>query len=225
MKKALSILGYFMMTGSLFADLTFVQKVQSTSVMGQPPRDGIMTTYIKGSKAKFENMGPSISEIVDIDSGKIFLINSAQKSVTVMTEAMMKQYTEMASKSGALGSTTAEKLGNAKTVNGYSCEEYKVTSSGMLSSETVACISREIDTTDIDKFREFSKDLAKQFGGMPDDVKGYPVMTDTKITLMGKIVTSHTELVSISNDSIPDSVFVIPADYKTTEMPMLPKPK
>ena len=66
---------------------------------------------------------------------------------------------------------------------------------------------------------KFSKDLAKQFGGLPDDVKGFPVVADTKMTIMGQNMTSHSELVSVSKESIPDSVFVVPADYKTTEMP------
>lgn len=221
MKKIFLVLLSFSFLESLSADLTIVQKVQSSGMMGQPARNGTMTIYIKGAKAKIENMGPSVSEIVDIDSGKIFMINATQKTVMVMSAENMKQFAGLMGQSGAAANISAQKTGNSKTINGYSCEEYKITMSGMVSSETSAFISEEIDTQDMERFRKFSEDLSKQFGGLPANIKGFPVVSDTKLTIMGKVVSSHTELASISKDSIPDSMFVVPSDYKVTEMPKL----
>ncbi|MBI1870175.1 MAG: DUF4412 domain-containing protein, partial [Chlamydiae bacterium] len=209
--------------GSLFADLTIVQKVESSGVMGQPPRNGTMTIYIKGSMAKIENMGPSMSEIVDLDSGKFYMMNATQKTVMVMTTDNIKQFSGMMG-NGKVASPTAEKTGNSKTVNGFSCEEYKITTRGLVSSQTLACISDQIDTKDIEKFRQLSADLSKQFGGLPPEIKGYPVISDAKLTVMGKEVTTHSELVSVSKDAIPDSIFVVPPDYQVREMPKLPRP-
>ncbi|MBI1883521.1 MAG: DUF4412 domain-containing protein, partial [Chlamydiae bacterium] len=206
--------------GSLFADLTIVQKVESSGVMGQPPRNGTMTIYIKGSMAKIENMGPSMSEVVDLDSGRFSMINAAQKTVMVMTADQMKQFAGMMGQSGAM-TPVAQELGHSKTVNGYSCEEYKVTTSGMVSSETLACISDQIDTKDMERFRKFSEDLSKQFGGLPPEIKGYPVVSDAKITVMGQNITTHCELVSVSHDAIADSIFVVPSDYQVMEMPKM----
>lgn len=211
----------WLIAGSLFSDLTLVQNVESSGVMGQPASKGTMTIYVKGSKAKIENMGPSMSEIVDLDSGKFYVVNSDQKVVMTMTSDTIKQFAGMMGQSGAVSAPTAQKTGNSKTVNGYSCEEYKITTSGMVSSETLACISNQIDTGDMDRFRAFSEELAKQFGGLPASVKGYPVISDSKMIIMGQNVSAHMELISISNDPIPDSVFVVPADYQVMEMPKL----
>jgi hypothetical protein len=184
MKKAFIVLLNFIFAGRLFADTTIVQKVESSGMMGQQPTNGTMTMYIKGSKAKIENMAPGMSQIVDVDAGKVYVINSSQKTVMVMTSDEMKKF------AGMMGSNamtpTAKKLGTTKTVNGYSCEEYELTMSGMISSETIACVSPDIDTSDMDKFRGFSEELAKSFGGLPADVKGFPVISDTKMKLMGK---------------------------------------
>lgn len=219
MKKLFFVLINFVFTGNVFADLTIVQKVESSAIMGQPPRNGMMTMYIKGSKAKIENMSPGMSQIVDIDEGKIYMLNSARKTVMVMTSDDTKRVAGIMGKAGM--ASAAEKIGNSKTVNGYACEEYKITMSGVISSETIACISGDIDTTEIEKFRTFSEELAKQFGGLPLDVKGFPVLSDTKMKVLGKEVTSHSELVSVLKDAISDDVFAVPADYKVQEMPKL----
>jgi len=216
MKKAFLVLLNFVFTGGLFADTTIVQKMESSGMMGQPPTSGTMTMYIKGAKAKIENMAPGMSQVMDIESGKVSIINSSQKTVMVMTSDEMKKFAGMMGNGGM--TPTAQKLGTAKTVNGYSCEEYKLTISGMISSETIACVSGDVDTSDMEKFRAFSEELAKNFGGLPADVKGFPVISNTKMRVMGKEMTSSTELISISKDSISDDIFVIPSDYRVQEM-------
>jgi hypothetical protein len=218
--KKLFVFLFCLMSGSIFADMTVVQKVESSGAMGQPGSSGNMTIYMKGSKMKVESMGPSMSQIIDIDTGKIFIINSAQKTVMTANIDQMKQYMGML---GQQGTPSTQKTGNSKTVNGYPCEEYKITTSGMFSGETITCVSEKIDSKEFDRFRKFSEDIAKQFGALPEGVKGYPVLSDTKMSVMGQNITSHTEIVSVSYDAIPDSVFTIPADYKTTEMPQMPK--
>jgi hypothetical protein len=219
--KKLFVFLFFFVTGSVFSDMTIVQKVETSGVMGQPATKGNMTIYIKGSKMKVDNMGQSMSQIVDIDSGMMFIINPAQKTVMTATVDQMKQYAGMLGQAGQ-GGASAQKTGNSKEVNGYPCEEYKITTSGMVSSETIACVSDKIESAEFEKFRKFSEDLTK-FGALPADIKGYPVVSDTKMSIMGQNVTSHSEIVSVSYDAVPDSVFAIPSDYKTTEMPQMPK--
>jgi hypothetical protein len=215
--KKLFVFLFFFVAGNIFSDMTIVQKMESSGMMGQPPQKGNVTMYLKGPKMKVD-IGEGMSQIVDIDSGKMFIINPVQKTVMTATVDQMKQYAGMM---GQQGGASAQKTGNSKNVNGYPCEEYKITTSGMVSSETIACVSDKIEAAEFEKFRKFAEDL--KFGALPPDVKGYPVLSDTKMSIMGQNMTSHSEIVSVSYDAIPDSVFAIPSDYKTTEMPQMPK--
>lgn len=210
MKKLLVFLLCFF-SGSVFADITIVQKVEASGELGDPPQKGNVTTYIKGSKIKIDQVDQVTSRIIDIDTGKMVVISSDTQTVSPFNVNDLKLYTGLFGYEK--GTPSLQKIGNTKTVNGYSCEEYKFTTSGTPTTETIACVSDQIKTEEIEKFRKFSEDLPKQFGALPAEVKGFPVVSDTKITSLGDTKTRHAELVSVSYDSIPDSVFEIPADY------------
>lgn len=221
MKKTAIVLFNFIFAGSLFADITLVQRVKSSGVMGQPPQDLNMIISVKGSKAKIENMAPNMSQVIDLDTGKLYVMNAAQKTVMVVTVEDLNKMAGMMGKAGM--TTSAKKLGTSKTVNAYSCEEYKIIMTGVVSSETVACVSPDIETGELDKFSKLSDQLSKQFGGLPADVKGFPVLSDSRVSILGKEMTSHSELISVSHDTVADDIFVIPSDYKVQEMPRVPQ--
>ena len=210
------------------ADVKLVQKVKSDPVMGQKATDGTMTIYIKNGKARIDN--PSIGgySVVNVTEGKIFMVSPAKKEVMVMTSEQIKQATGLLSQ--LMGGKSAappsvQKLGTSKTYNGYKCDEYKISMSSPFQSTGVYCASPEIDLkNELLPFMELSQELSQVFGGdAMKSMEGYPVHSESTTSIMGQTMKSSTDLVSVSRENQPDSLFVIPADYtiKTAPIPKL----
>ena len=56
-----------------------------------------------------------------------------------------------------------------------------------------------------------------------NQIQGFPVHSESTSSIFGQTMKSTSELVSVSHDAQPDSLFVVPADYKVVEMPAMPK--
>lgn len=207
------------------ADVKIVQKVKSGPMMGQPGKDTTMTMLVKGRKARIETamVQSGAYQIIDLDAGKVYVVEPAKKQVMVMTTDMLKQTAGMMTQlnGGKPVKPVVEKPGTTHTYNGYKCEDVKVTTTGVMAFTSVSCISSAIDVKEFDPFKEFSQDFSRAFGvDATGGLTGFPVHSDTKMSMMGQNIDSSTDLVSISHDAIADSAFVIPPDYKVQEMKM-----
>ena len=120
---------------------------------------------------------------------------------------------------------SVKKLGTSKTYNGFKCDEYKISMSSPMQSDGTYCISPEIDLKkELEGLMSFSKEFSQAFGGdLMNQIHGFPVHSESTSSILGQTFTSSSDLVSVSHDSQPDSLFVVPADYKTVEMPKMPK--
>lgn len=210
------------------ADVKIVQKVKSGPMMGRPGKDTTMTMLVKGRKARIDAMGQGEAyQIIDLDSGKVYMVEPAKKMVMVMTADMLKQTAGMMTQlnGGKPVKPVVEKPGTTHTYNGYKCEDVKVTTTGVVAFTSVSCISTAIDVKEFEPFKEFSQDFSRAFGvDAMGGLTGFPVHSDTKMMMMGQNIDSSTDLVSINHDAISDSVFAIPPDYKVQDMKM-PAPK
>jgi hypothetical protein len=220
MKKLLVVLIAFLCIPlCAFADLKIVQKVESSGMMGQPPSSHTMTLYMKGGKARIEQPDNIGTSIVDLDAGKVYVLNSKDKTAVVMSTDQMKQATDMLAHmtGGAKPETKAVKTGNSKTVNGFKCDEWHVTmSGGVLNMDSLQCVTQDVGLQDFERFRPFTQDMAKSFGSV--DMKGIPVETTSKMKILGKEVTSKSQILSVTHEPVADSMFVVPAEYSKKEM-------
>jgi hypothetical protein len=217
MKRLLFFLMFAALSTSASADISIVQKVVTGSVMGQPAKNMTLTQYYKGNKSRIDS-GPDNYTIIDLDAGKMFIVDKSKKQVTVMTREMLNKTVQMGM--AMMGGTdfSVNKTGKTETVNGFKCEEYTVTSKAL---NMISCVTQDIDAKELDAFRAFSQDIiGKAMASLP----GVPVKSQSKISLMGQEISGSSEVESISKDSVPDSMFVIPADYKMNEMsvPQMP---
>ncbi len=223
MKRVFALLFFLFITAPAFADLTYVQKIHSGPIMGQPAKDMTLTTYIKGKKER-SDAGPGQWILVDLDQSKMYMVDDTKKSVFVGTLDQMKQMMGkmMASQNVK---ATVQKTGKSETVNGIECQEYSLstTGQGMMLVNGTFCMTESV-SADYEPFKEFGQDWMRMLGA--DELaklKGVPVKSATKISIMGQSMDSTTEVVSISHDTVPASKFVIPADYKVQEMPKMPQ--
>jgi Domain of unknown function (DUF4412) len=217
MKRLLFFLMFAALSTSASADISIVQKVVTGPVMGQPAKNMTLTQYYKGNKSRIDS-GPDNYTIIDLDAGKMFIVDKSKKQVTVMTREMLNKTVQMGM--AMMGGTdfSVNKTGKTETVNGFKCEEYTVTSKAL---NMTSCVTQDIDAKELDAFRAFSQDI---IGKAMSNLPGVPVKSQSKISLMGQEISGSSEVESISKDSVPDSMFVIPADYKMNEMsvPQMP---
>jgi hypothetical protein len=209
------------------ADVKIVQRVKSGPVMGQPPKDTTMTMAIKGKQARVDAEAGKAYQIIDLDSGKVFVVDPDKKQVMVMTTAMLKQTMSMMGQiTGQKTKPEVKKTGATHTYNGYKCEDVVVTMTGLMAFTSTSCVSSSIDISEFEAFKEFGQDFSRAFGvDATGGIPGFPVHSETKINMMGQNIDSTTDLVSITHDSLSDSLFAIPPDYKQQEMKMPAAPE
>jgi hypothetical protein len=198
------------------------------------------TVMIQGNKQK---MVTDRAEVVtDLDKGMMYLMNPTKKVYIEMpfppTGPMAKMMSER------MSSLNFKKSGPAKTVAGYSCQQYAGAGSMMGNQYSVnGCFSTKAPgARDFDHFQKAMaakvKGTAMEMQGQVPD--GIPMQLDstTKVTNFSmpgmtpdqaeKIkqmlanrppVVSKTVVTTITSKELPDDTFVVPADYTKQDLP------
>jgi len=197
--------------------------------------------------------------IIDAAAKKMMMIDDTAKTYTEITQADMERFGEMmkgmraqmeermknmppeqrkkmAPMMGAAGGADAkapelkfEKAGGKKTINGFSCDMYKVLEDGKPKEEDcIAPWSSSILTrADFAGLRKFAEDMAKTMGSMAgagskntfqqfDKYPGFPVSRHP----LDPAEHEDEVLKSVKRGSIASSMFAIPAGYTKKELPM-----
>lgn len=198
------------------ADLTLTQEVQ------QGTQRMTITTKVKGQKIRVE-AHPKVSAIIDTATGETTTLMHDQKAAMTIPANTLNDLKKQLMASGGNDSTgeapSFKATGAKKTVNGFACEEYVAESKqGKIS----AWVTQDIP--DGDKlFSELTssagdanpyKDLTN-FSGL----NGFPVQTTIQSPDSGDTVLT---VVDLKRDTLPDSEFTIPSDYKKMAMPAIP---
>ena len=226
MKTAQVLLfGLFFGTAAL-ADMTVVQTLKSDLMPGQGQQASTMTMFVKGQKARIDLPANQMSSIIDAKEGKMFTILHKQKQVMVISLDDLKKNAALATQSGQ-GKTkpVITKTGKVETIQGYKCAEYDFTGVGDNPAKIKCWITEDVDDSEMEVVRSFGGKMGGLFGF--NDVqkpKGMVIRSESKMSIAGRDVTSESEVLSIKRGSIADSVFVIPADYKTMELPAFNPP-
>jgi len=228
MKQWLALLLLLGCSCAAFADMTIVQHIKTSPMMGQPGKDTEMTMYIKGQKARMQTKDTANYQLMDLQSNKMFIVDPTKKQVMVVNpdtmEAASKMFSQM--NGGKEPKIDVQKTGKSDTVSGYKCEEYAITASGgMLSMNSIQCVTKEVNTAEFEPFRKYAEGVMKMIGGAKGniDIKGLPVRNAMKLSLMGQTMDSMTEVLSVSTSTISDDMFSYPPDYKAVDMPSMPQ--
>ncbi len=198
-------------TSFSFADLVITQSMDG-------PMKGEMTMTIKGNMMRVDNeAGPAgkVSAIVNVDTMDTTTVMHSQKMVMKMGGAMMKEQMEQAKKMmGGDAKPELKSTGKKEKIGDYECEIYEMTMGPAKSTMWIAkdYPNYAVIKTDMEK-------LAKQSGQpIPADMPGMALKTETEA--MGQKVSMTVK--SVKTDSVDDSVFKAPADYKEMNMPTAP---
>jgi opacity protein-like surface antigen len=187
MKKALAILAALavgMLAHPLFAGVVLTQQIVTNS--GSNSTTDERTVMVQDNKQKVEMRDQSI--VLDLDAGKMILINPAAKTYT---ELPFPPHGQMAAMMQNMGGVNLDfkKTGKSQTLSGYQCQEYESTAkSAMGEFDARGCFSAQAPGAAA--YASFTRELAKKFeeagmaktsGNQPD---GIPIelRTTTKLT-------------------------------------------
>ena len=226
MKVFVFIAVVFTLSSFCFADTTIVQKVESGPMMGQPGTNSIQTMKIKGLKARIDMENQHSYQILDLAAKKMYMIDPDKKEAMVMSTDMLNSAGAMLQSANKGAEVNVQNTGNVRTVNGFKCTDYTISMTGPFGMQSKQCVTTDVDYKDFEAFRPYAEGMIKTFlgeKGMEKLPQGLAASSETTMSMMGQNHTAKTELQKVSKEAIPESVFEIPAGYKVTEAPMMPK--
>ncbi len=198
------------------ADLTVVQSIETTGSTNR------VTIKIKGERARID-INPESSMIVDTKTGEVINLMPKQKSLLRLSAEKAR---DLGNKARALLKDTDNSLeiatpkptGKKEKINGYEAEEYLGGTQKYRATYWVAktypdyqVILRQMKLLQNGAFASVRKPMPDYY-----DFPGLPIRT--KITLQGQPEATST-IVSVSQASIADSEFTVPADYAEIHLP------
>ena len=188
---------------SAMADITLVNETLLNGVSSKS------TMWIKGDKVRTDN-DTTTTTIIDTASGDMTTLMHEQKMIIKMNTKQLQELAKQApgAPTPEASQTKVTATGEKEKVEGYDCEIYLSENMGMTVKMWVAK-----SYPNGDKLREEMKVMAKlgtPGAPKPPEVPGIAVKTE--FVQQGMKFT--TRLVSIKTDSIDESKFAIPTDYK-----------
>jgi hypothetical protein len=132
------------------------------------------------------------------------------------------------------GGFDVKKTGTTRKIAGYTCENWTVTMGQF--SKTEQCMTTElaVPVQAWDTYREFAEGMRSMMAsmgpmgkGMADiaakmkEMRGFPLAVSTTSSIMGRSMSSSSEVVEVKKGAIPASAWEVPAGYRKVDNPML----
>ncbi|MBN2885948.1 MAG: DUF4412 domain-containing protein [Chromatiaceae bacterium] len=203
---------------------------RGSGIMSEGPTEERTLTYVAHDKMKVVNEGPEATNMVlDPASGVMSFVNDTKKeyfqiNVQDVIDAMKDpRMAEMRSMIGDIEVSVTD-TGETKRIGDWDCRRYQVTKRGMMEVDQEVWATESVDL-DVSRFtRMMSMAGAQDLPGSEAQqaemakIKGYPVLTLTRMMMMGTEMKTEIEVQSIRREAIPAAFFEIPADYSLKEI-------
>ena len=215
--------------------ILFAQPVHAGVIMSETEvRSGLgdsttinKTVYVQGKKQKIETSHDE--KIIDLEKGVLYEIDPNRKSY-VRIAFPPKREREVAGASIKLSAVTLKKTGRSRSIDGYSCEEYRGIGRLDVMDVTVhQCMSR--DAPGARELANFQKEVASILKGRsPADSadsskEGMPLeqsssikpripATSSKDKVTSALMTTKTVVKNIQVRNLPSATFEPPAGFR-----------
>jgi len=214
----------------LAEDLYVEQQVTTSGIMGRPGTTSTQKLWMTKDMFRSDDPENYRSIIFRLDQNLILMLNTAQKSYQ---EASLEDFKEMMQMGAAMlggmmegGEMNLVKTGKSQKIGQWNCYQVLMEQPNM---KIDMWITEEVsyDTTMFQKYLEtiggpfFSKKLIDQWAAL----KGYPIKSETSMTMGNMSMTTTTLVTSVSQTPIPKDLFSPPPDYKKVpfEVPRIPR--
>lgn len=198
------------------------QKSTTPPMMGQPGKTDINKTWLMEDRIRVE--GSDNITIFRLDKGVVWNANKKTKEYFEMTVEQMEAMAQMG-RAMLQGDKEMDfkvtKTDETKKIGKWNC--YKVIAASQMMTQTM-WFSEEIPF-DKNVYYKFFKNMpeAKKLAELmykQEQVKGFPVLTETEVNMMGMKITSTSELIKINEANPPAGSFDLPDGFNKTENPM-----
>lgn len=207
---------------------------RSTGLMGEASHEELSKTYLAHGKMKVASADPQGTDmILDPATGDMVFINHGAKqyyqiNIARVKEGMSQPGMEQMRAMVAETKISVQDTGETKKIGDWNCKKYQVAKTGMMQIEQEVWATEEV-AFDVNRFTEMmslsgpdgllanSPEGAAQKAEMAK-IKGYPILTKTRMQMMGSAMETESEVKVIRQEAIPASLFDIPADYLPKEM-------
>ena len=209
---------------------------RSSGMTGEGTTEDLTKTYLAYDKMKVVSEGPDATDmIMDPGSGTLTLINHAEKQfLPIDVKAVMESMSGPAAEQmrNMMGDMTirVEETGETKQIGEWKTKQYRVTKTGMMGVDQEIWATEDVDL-DVTRYTDMMS-LSGPEGVLSNSpagqaqrvemkkIKGYPILTKTKMEMMGTEMETETEVKVIREEVIPPDVFEIPEGYSMREMGM-----
>jgi len=217
----------------------YIETLNHTSgLMGETPTEELSKTYIAYGKMKVaSSKSDGADMILDPTTGTMTFLNNAKKEyyqidVKSMMEGMsqpgMEQMRAMMEKT----QIKVEDTGETRKIGDWDCTKYEVTKTGMMDIQQEIWAAKDVDI-DLDRFNNLmsmsgpngllgDSAAAKAQRAEMEKVKGYPILTKTRMQMMGSTMETESEVKVIRHEPMPASMFEIPDGYTLKDMMAAP---
>ncbi|PQJ95574.1 DUF4412 domain-containing protein [Chromatium okenii] len=207
---------------------------RGTGMTGEAPQDELSKTYLANGKMKVTSSDPQGTDmIVDPASGNMTFLNHAAKqyyqiNIQRVKESMSQPGMEQMRAMVANTKITVTDTGETKKIGDWDCKKYLVSKTGMMNIEQEVWATEAVDV-DVSRFTDMMSLsgadglLAGSAEGKAQQeemakIKGYPILTKTKMQMMGTEMETESEVKVIRKEVILAATFDIPADYTEKQM-------
>lgn len=207
---------------------------RSKGLTGEAPREEVSKTYVAYGKMKVASSDPQGTDmIVDPETGILTFLNDQAKQYykidtkgmkSSMTQPGIDQMRAMMEKT----QVSVERTDETKQVNDWSCRKYLVKKTGMMDIEQEVWATEDVDI-DLDRYTDLmsmsgpdgllgDSPAAKAQREEMDKIAGYPILTKSKVQMMGADMETESEVKVIREEPMPASLFEIPEGYSERQM-------
>jgi len=215
----------------------FIETVnRSSGLTGEAPTEEVSQTFVAHGKMKVASADPNGTDmILDPATGEMTFMNHGVKefykiNAKSMMEGLSKPGMDQMRAMMEQTRVTVEPTDETREINGWNCRKYRVTKTGMMEIEQEVWATEDVDL-DLDRYTDLMS-LSGPDGLLGDSeaghaqraemekIKGYPILTKSKMQLMGTNMESETEVRVIRREPMAANLFEVPTDYKEREMNM-----
>jgi hypothetical protein len=207
---------------------------RGTGMTEDTPQEELSKTYVAHGKMKVSSAESEGTDmILDPASGTMTFLNHAVKqyyqiNVGRVKESMAQPGMEQMRAMMAETKITVTPTEEMKKIGDWNCKKYLVSKTGMMSIEQEVWATEDVDI-DVAQFTDMMS-LSGPEGLLADTpegkaqqaemakIKGYPIVTKTKMQMMGSAMETESEVKVIRKEIIAAAQFEIPADYTEKEM-------
>jgi hypothetical protein len=206
----------------------------SSGLVGETPREELSKTYVAYDKMKVVSSDPQGAEmILDPVKGTLTFLNPEAKEyyqidAKGMAQSMSQPGLEQMQAMMEQNKVAVEPTEETQKINGWSCKKYRVHKTGMMEVEQEIWATEDV-SVDVDRYTDLmsmsgpegllgDSPAAKTQRDEMAKIKGYPILTTSKMQMMGSTMETKSEVKAIRKEPMPAALFEIPEGYAKKEM-------